>query len=104
MKSLISCIALAVAVLTPAVSFAQTAQTSSPPVTRAEVLHQLVQLEQAGYRPSGKDNRYPGDLQAAEARVAAEQANTAVGGTQDGMSQSGQPGAAIGATLPYEHH
>jgi uncharacterized protein DUF4148 len=47
------------------------AQTSSPPVTRAQVHAQLVQLEKAGYKPS--KTHYPDDILAAEKRVANEE-------------------------------
>jgi hypothetical protein len=42
-------------------------------VTRAEVRHELEELEAAGYDPAqGDDSSYPADLQAAEAKVAAK--------------------------------
>ncbi|WP_458447484.1 DUF4148 domain-containing protein [Burkholderia stagnalis] len=72
MKS-IMCFALAAAVLANAT--AGFAQTTSAPLTRAEVIADLVRLEQAGYQPAaGDDPHYPDDLQAAEARVAAQAA------------------------------
>jgi Domain of unknown function (DUF4148) len=41
-------------------------------LTRADVMHELEELEAAGYNPSlGDDGSYPADLQAAEAKVAA---------------------------------
>ncbi|RKT99967.1 DUF4148 domain-containing protein [Burkholderia sp. Nafp2/4-1b] len=50
-------------------SFAQ----SNAPLTRAQVREELIRLEAAGYEPSkGDDGEYPDDLQAALARVAAE--------------------------------
>jgi len=56
----------------PALSFAQSA---AAPVTRAEVMADLVRLEQAGYMPSRiNDTRFPEDLQAAEAKVQAQNA------------------------------
>ena len=59
------------ALATPALSFAQ----SSAGLTRAQVVAELVRLEQAGYDPSaGEDDSYPANLQAAEARVAAKDA------------------------------
>jgi hypothetical protein len=60
--------ALAAALLVPALSFAQ--PTNGSP-TRAQVREELAQLKQAGYRGTGRDNKYPSDLQAAQARVAA---------------------------------
>jgi hypothetical protein len=42
-------------------------------ITRAEVRHELEELEEAGYSPAqGDDSSYPADLQAAEERVAAK--------------------------------
>jgi hypothetical protein len=69
------------------------AQTSSGPashqVTRAEVRHELEELEAAGYNPSqGDDNDYPADIQAAEARVAAK--HQAERSAVMGLSQTGQ--------------
>ncbi|MEN2469612.1 DUF4148 domain-containing protein [Burkholderia sp. GS2Y] len=47
-------------------------------VTRAQVRAELVQLEQAGYRPGrANDPHYPDDLQAALTRVHANDAVTA---------------------------
>jgi hypothetical protein len=91
MKSPIQAVVLAAALAAPAASFAQ----SNGPVTRAQVRADLVQLEQAGYAPSrGEDPNYPADIQAAEAHVAAQNAETsAVGGTLSGTSASGAPAA-----------
>jgi|ERR1700681_1461737 hypothetical protein len=68
----LAAIPLVISVLAmPALSFAQ----SAAGLTRAQVVAELVRLEQAGYNPSaGEDNNYPADIQAAEARVAAEDA------------------------------
>jgi Domain of unknown function (DUF4148) len=89
MKFLIQTIVIAIAIAAPAASFAQ----SNQPVTRAQVRAELVQLEQAGYRPTaGTDPDYPADIQAAEARVAAENAaasNSGYGPSTSGTSQSG---------------
>lgn len=42
------------------------------PLTRAEVLHELEELEAAGYNPSqGDEGDYPADIQEAERKVAA---------------------------------
>ncbi|MDP9156377.1 MAG: DUF4148 domain-containing protein [Pseudomonadota bacterium] len=78
MKTLIYA-TLAVALATPVVSFAQTAE----PVTRAEVRADLVQLESAGYRPVSQDATYPSDIQAHEARVHAGNGSSAYGGVSD---------------------
>ncbi|WP_322105519.1 DUF4148 domain-containing protein [Paraburkholderia sp. J41] len=82
MKSLL-CLTLAAAALAaPLASFAQ----STAPVTRAQVLADLIRVEKAGYDPArGNDSNYPTDIQAAEAKVAAQEnqqmTNDAVGGT-----------------------
>src|SRR5260370_11054012 len=69
MKTLV-CLTLAVSALaSPALSFAQSAPS---PVTRAQVRAELVRLEQAGYIPGTGDAYYPVDIQAAEAKIAAQ--------------------------------
>lgn len=96
MKSLIQAVAVAVALVVPVASFAQSNVSSNGPVTRAQVRAELVQLEKAGYSPArGNDPHYPDDLLAAEAKVAAQ--NNAVGGVADGSSASG---AAVAAARP----
>lgn len=57
----------------PALSFAQTVQAAQAPVTRAQVIADLVAVEKAGYNPGRNDDNYPADIQAAEAKVSAEQ-------------------------------
>jgi hypothetical protein len=86
MKSLIKAVAITLALCAPAAVFAQ----SNQPLTRAEVRAQLVQIEQAGYNPArGNDTNYPTDAQAAEAKVAAENGDTGVGGVASDSSESG---------------
>jgi hypothetical protein len=104
MRSLIKAVALAVVITAPVASFAQ----SNQPVTRAQVRAELVQLEKAGYYPSrGADPYYPADMQAAEARVAAQNGNaaaaTGVGGVSGGggVSASGHPVADTGTKPIY---
>ncbi|MGX6998813.1 DUF4148 domain-containing protein [Caballeronia sp. KNU42] len=94
MKKALVCLALAAGALSaPVLSFAQ----SNAPVTRAEVRADLVRVEQAGYQPGGgSDINYPADIQAAEAKIAAEngqqQAMQAYGGVaENGTSSSGAP-------------
>jgi opacity protein-like surface antigen len=73
MKSLIKAVAIAALLAAPVASFAQAADTTQQPMTRAEVKNQLIQLEQAGYNPARADDAtYPADIQAAEQRVQAE--------------------------------
>jgi hypothetical protein len=93
-KSLVSAVALASALAAPAVSFAQ---QSNGPVTRAQVRDELVQLEKAGWRPAmgmGNNPNYPAGIQAAEARVAAQNGvASSYGGAVSGSSASGAPAA-----------
>ncbi|HKT99084.1 MAG TPA: DUF4148 domain-containing protein [Paraburkholderia sp.] len=63
--------AFAAALLVPALSFAQAPIAPNTSPTRAQVREELAQVEKAGYKPTGRDNKYPSDLQAAEARIAA---------------------------------
>jgi cytochrome c556 len=87
MKSLIQAVAVALALVVPVASFAQ----SNGPLTRAQVRAELVQLEQAGYKPGrGEDPYYPDDILAAEAKVHAQ--NNAVGGVSAGSSAAGAAG------------
>lgn len=96
MKSLIKAVALVVVLAAPVASFAQSEQ----PLTRAEVKAQLVQIEKAGYNPAvATDSTYPADIQAAEARVAAQNATTGYGPSVNGSSQTGTPAAAAPAPM-----
>lgn len=96
MKSLVKTVALVVVLAAPVVSFAQSEQ----PLTRAEVKAQLKQIEQAGYNPAvAVDATYPADIQAAEARIAAQNAmaqsdTTGYGSTAMGSSQAGAAASA----------
>jgi hypothetical protein len=105
MKTLIYAALVAVVLAAPAVSFAQDA---SVPLTRAEVRADLVRVEQAGYRPSANDVYYPADIQAAEARLHAQDAtapgSTGVGGVSDGSSQAGAPATTAGTHSIYFGH
>ncbi|CAN7347673.1 DUF4148 domain-containing protein [Caballeronia sp. 15711] len=94
MKTLI-CTTLALVLAAPAISFAQ---TTDQPVTRAQVRADLIQLENAGWRPNSQDAYYPSDIQAAEARVHSGDAATGYGGaTENGttMSQPSTSGAVV---------
>ena len=84
------------------------AQETPSTVTRAQVRAELVQIEKAGYRPGNNDPHYPGDVQAAEARISAQRNTTAnvessIGGVQDGSSASGRPAAVTGLGSLYAH-
>ncbi|SAL68839.1 membrane protein [Caballeronia udeis] len=91
MKSLLYTAIAASVLAIPVVSFAQ---QSNAPVTRAQVRAELIQIEQAGYNPGGHDPNYPRDIQAAQARVVAAQAQAQTGSygpAVSGSSQSGRP-------------
>jgi hypothetical protein len=83
MKTLI-CVTLVVSALaSPVLTFAQ---SSSVQLSRAQVRAEIVSVEQAGYRPGGGDNDYPVEIQAVEAKIAA-QADAEGGAAQIGSSQ-----------------
>ncbi|QGZ60136.1 DUF4148 domain-containing protein [Paraburkholderia acidiphila] len=85
MKSLVQAVVIAAALAAPVAVFAQ----SNQPVTRAQVRADMVQVEKAGFNPARSNpNEYPANVQAAEARVAAQ--NSAIGGVNNGSSQAGQ--------------
>ncbi|MFD1560150.1 DUF4148 domain-containing protein [Paraburkholderia silviterrae] len=85
MKTLVQAVVIAATLAAPVAVFAQ----SNQPLTRAQVREKLVQIEKAGYNPARSNpNEYPANIQAAEARVAAQ--NSAVGGVNNGSSQAGQ--------------
>jgi cytochrome c556 len=89
MKNLIQAVVVAAALAAPVAVFAQ----SNQPVTRAQVRAELIQLEKAGYNPArGEDPYYPADIQAAEAKVAAQNgATSGYGGVASGSSDAGRP-------------
>ena len=93
--NLIKSLIVAAVVAVPVVSFAQ----SSQPITRAQVRAELVQLQQAGYSPAADYTKYPLNIQAAEARVNAQnpQAASAYGPSTNGSSASGSPVASVGS-------
>jgi hypothetical protein len=93
---------VAAALALPVVAHAQ--ETGST-VTRAQVRAELVQLEKAGYQPARNDRYYPADIQAAEAKVHAEDNNAAVGGATAGATQAGSRIDVSGASRTlFTHH
>jgi hypothetical protein len=95
-KSLIPAVVIVSALAAPTFAFAQSSDNS--PVTRAEVKAQLVQLEKAGYNPSGDQINYPANIQAAQARVDAQnQAATSYGPSTSGTSAAGVRGTVAPA-------
>jgi Domain of unknown function (DUF4148) len=97
MSKIIIGLAIAASAITaPALSFAQ----SNAPLTRAEVVADLVRYQQAGYNASlaGKDPYYPANIQAVRAKMAAQNeqqvATQSVGGVaQNGRASSSTPQA-----------
>ena len=89
MKSLIEAVVIAALISAPLAAFAQ----SNQPVTRAQVRAELIQLEKAGYNPAtANDDDYPSNIQAAEARVAAQKSaaqTSGYGSASNGSSQAG---------------
>ena len=102
MKSLIQAVVVAAALAAPVAAFAQ----SNQPVTRAQVRAELVQLEQTGSRPGqGDRTTYPAQIQAAEAKVAAENGATGVGGVVNGSAEAGHPAISkFDWNEMYGHH
>ncbi|QBR00142.1 DUF4148 domain-containing protein [Paraburkholderia sp. 7MH5] len=73
--------------IVPAISFAQSIHNG--PVTRAQVLQELADLESVGYNPAmGNEVNYPENVQAAMRRLEAKRASEARVAQQD-LSQSG---------------
>jgi hypothetical protein len=105
MKALLKAVLVSCALAAPAIAFAQ---TTNGPVTRAEVRADLARLEQAGYQPEASDPHYPADIQAAEAKVTAQDQSAAaasVGGVSlSGSSQSGSPVTLDGGKSIYFGH
>lgn len=96
-KSLIPAVVIVSALAAPTFAFAQS--TNNGPVTRAEVKAQLAQLEKAGYNPTADQTDCPSNIQAAQARVDAQnaQAATAYGPSTSGSSARGVRGSAAPA-------
>jgi hypothetical protein len=110
MKSLIEAAVIAALITAPLAAFAQSDQQ---PLTRAEVRADLARVEKAGYNPNDWMH-YPENIQAAEARVAAEKAggqadNGGYGAGSNGTSQAGErtSSAVSSYSVPvvqYGHH
>lgn len=101
MNNLIRAVLLSCALSAPIVAFAHTTDGT---VTRAAVRADLVQTEKAGYRPVGTDPYYPDDIQAADAKVAAQQSQ-AVAARPTVAAKTAVPLlASLDAQQLYEHH
>jgi hypothetical protein len=96
MKSLVYAMVAASALSIPLASFAQTSPDNGP-ATRAQVRQDLINVEQAGYRPIGQDPYYPDDIQAAEQRVNSQQG---YGGVAGGTTQSGAAAVQVTPARP----
>ncbi|WP_347558612.1 DUF4148 domain-containing protein [Robbsia sp. KACC 23696] len=70
------------------------AQSSNAPATRASVRNELIQLENAGYRPDTDRVNYPVNLQNAERRVQQSQSSgsSTSGSGASGVSHSADQG------------
>ena len=78
------------------------AQQSNTALTRAEVRAELIQLQQAGYRPAnGNDPYYPADIQAATAKLQPAAASSGYGGSNAASSQAGVH--AAGHSIYFGH-
>jgi len=103
MKSLIQAVVVAAALAAPVAVFAQ----SNQPVTRAQVRAELVQLEKVGYHVGDGDHTtYPAQIQAAEAKVAAQHgATSGYGGVVSGSANAGGPAVSkADFNSTYSHH
>jgi hypothetical protein len=89
MKALFNAVAMAAVLSIPPMCYAQ----SNQPVTRAQVRSELVQLEKAGYDPSSDQTQYPRNIQAAEAKVSAQQQGGATYGGVANDTSSGRASA-----------
>ncbi|MEW9586678.1 DUF4148 domain-containing protein [Paraburkholderia sp. DGU8] len=79
------------------------AQSASAHLTRAQVRADLIRLEQAGYNPPANDDAtYPTDIQAAEAKVAAQDAEQQAAAPQPQKMDSGM-GAEMKGTSDSSH-
>lgn len=109
MKTFISTLAVAAALIAPVASFAQTG--SAGPLTRSDVKAQIAQAEQNGTLHQDK-TKYPAYNAAngPAANMASAQTSNETTGYGSGMSsvsQSGQPGVLPHYVVPhslFEHH
>lgn len=101
MNKLIRAALLSCALSAPILAFAQTADHT---VTRADVRADLIRVEKAGYRPVGSDPYYPDDIQAAEAKVAAQPSQSVAARPSVAAKPAAQSLASLDAQQLYEHH
>jgi hypothetical protein len=103
MKILMTSIVAAAALSVSTMSFAQ---SQPAPITHAQVQAELIQLEQAGYRPEGKQLNYPADIQAAEAKIHSQSpGDTSYGGVSNiGSLASGTSAMPLQGNSLFAHH
>jgi len=101
MNNLIRAVLISCALSAPIVAFAQTTDHA---LTRADVRADLVRVEKAGYRPISNDPNYPDDIQAAEAKVAAQQAQSAAAPSVAAKRTDAQSLASLDEHQLYDHH
>jgi uncharacterized protein DUF4148 len=97
MKTFIPAVLVATLLAAPVVSFAQASQ-SNPPLTRAQVLEELVQLEKVGYDPLSDRQEYPRNIEAAEARLQAQKTQNAAA-----QGDAGGYGVQVGGSSQAGH-
>ncbi|MFM0378226.1 DUF4148 domain-containing protein [Paraburkholderia strydomiana] len=97
-RSFITMVASTALMITSTWAHAQASTSPGPhQLTRAEVMHELEELEAAGYNPSvGDDPNYPADIQEAERKVAAMHA------AQQNASVDGQPAMQSMPAMPMQ--
>ncbi|MCR4469560.1 DUF4148 domain-containing protein [Burkholderia sp. SCN-KJ] len=101
MNNLIRAVLLSCALSAPIFAFAQTTDHA---VTRADVRADLVRVEKAGYRPVGSDPYYPDDIQAAEAKIAAQPSQSVAARPGVAAKTTAQSLASLDTEQLYEHH
>lgn len=97
-------LAVTAVLATPFASFAQ----SNGPVTRESVRQELIELQKAGYNPASDETQYPRNIEAAEARLHAQDyaAVNAYGSATAGTTEAGAPKAVAsiaGLDSVYAH-
>jgi hypothetical protein len=102
-KTLIPAVLIASALAVPSLASAQ--DNNGSEVTRAQVKGDLIQMEQAGYKPGADRTTYPAPEQAAEQRVEVQKGvgATSYGPSMSGTSASGAPMAPVDMTHTPGH-
>ncbi|SEJ93530.1 DUF4148 domain-containing protein [Paraburkholderia diazotrophica] len=101
MKASLTVSLIVAALAIPAMSYAQSAQSTQAPVTRSEVNAQIVQAEKDGTLHQSKVH-YP-DYAAAQTGTARE-STEAYGTMPMNFSQSGAPSNVTAGTSLFSHH